>query len=371
MAPMKRKATSQKSEIQSRVKTVGGGVRASQVSSNVKNILCSTLGVSVGAMKADRHPFNERLVAMVGEVLNAERDRLVQDVADKEKAFAELSPAREAREAALESAKADATAKAEAFSAAKAAVAETHAPLKDAGAALKEAEKAQKAGDAVADELAGKKSALEELVNSSLNPLVSGTEEDVVAKAKAVLEGGKKEGMDGSLLSTAEQVLEKPKAERGSFDEVCLERLTAAFSAAIAGVDEKLAAEAPGKAERAAAVEQAQSAKQALETQQADLKEKCQAAKDAKAEADGAAKAAGQSLTNFMPELKTTGDALDSAKSGLSEFEQGALVAFAELKDLKEDDFIPVPEPEPVAEEAAAESPSKVARTDEAAEKPV
>jgi chromosome segregation ATPase len=361
---MKRKAPSQKSEIQSRVKTVNGGVKASQVSNNVKNILCSTLGVSVGAMKADRHPFNERLVAMVGEVLNAERARRVQDVADKEKHFAELSPAREAREGAVESAKADAAAKAEAFSAAKAAVADTVTPLKDAGAALKEAEKAQKAGDATADQLAAKKSALGELVSSSLNPLVEGTEDDVVTKAKAVLEGGKKEGLDGSLLSTAEQVLEKPKAERGSFDEVCLERLTAAFSAAIAGVDEKITAEAPGKAERAAAVEQAQSAKQALETQQADLKEKCQAAKDAKAEADSAAKAAGQNLANFMPELKETGDALDTAKTELKEFEEGALAAFGELKDLKEDDFIPPPEPEPVAEEPAAESPSKVARTD-------
>lgn len=115
-------------------------------------------------------------------------------------------------------------------------------------------------------------------------------------------------------------------------------------------------------------MQQAQSAKQALETQQADLKEKCQAAKDAKSEADGASKAAGQSLENFMPGLKTAGDALDKAKIALSGFAEGALQAFGELKDLKEDDFKPVPEPEPVAEEAASGSPEKRVRTSDAGE---
>jgi hypothetical protein len=369
MAPMKRKAASQKNEIQSRVRAVHGGVKSAEASGNVKDILCSTLGVSVGVFKADRHPFNERLVAMIGEVLNAEHARLTQDVANKEKQFAELSPARTAREAAVESTKADAASKAEAFSAAKAAVAETTAPLKEAAAALKEAEKAQKSGDAESDRLAAKKAGLEEVVSSCLAPLVAGTDDGNVAKhAKAVLEAGKKEGMDESLLSTAEQVLEKPAAERGSFDGVSLEQLQEAFATTIAGVGEKLNAEAPGKAERAAAVEQAQSAKQALETQQADLKEKLQAAKDAKAEADNASKAASQNLENFMPELKKTGDDLDKANADLAAFAAGALQAYGELKDLKEDDFIPVPEPEPVAEEAASGSPEKKARTSDAAE---
>jgi chromosome segregation ATPase len=366
---MKRKAISQKTEIQSRVKSVNGGIKSSEVSQNVKGILCSTLGDSIGVFKADRHPFNERLVAMVGEVLKAEQARLTQDVADKDKQFEELSPARTAREAAVQSTKDDATEKRTALDAAKAAVSNTHAPLKEAAGTLKAAEKAQKAGDAEADKFAIQKSALESLVNTCLAALVAGTDDGNVAKnAKAVLEGGKKEGMDGSLLSTAEQVLEKPVAERGSFDAVCLERLQAAFATAIASVDDKLAAEAPGKAERAAAVEQAQSAKQALETQQAELQEKSLDAIAAMAAATAAQKAAEQSLENFMPELKTAGNALDKAKIELAAFTEGPLNAFGELQDLKEDDFKPAPEPEPVAEEAASGSPEKRARTsDEAA----
>jgi len=98
--------------------------------------------------------------------------------------------------------------------------------------------------------------------------------------AASVLQVGKSFDFDASLLSTAQPVLVKPLADRGSFDNTCLDQLQGAFSNAIAGFDEQLAAGASGKAERAAAVANAEAAKTAGEANLASLKEAAQAAKE-------------------------------------------------------------------------------------------
>jgi hypothetical protein len=97
-------------------------------------------------------------------------------------------------------------------------------------------------------------------------------------------------------LSTAEQVLHKAAAERGAFDATCLDQLKDAFTATIAKYDEQLAAGAPAKAERAAAVAQAEATHQATQARQADIKEKAAAAKEEKVAADAETKSAAKSL---------------------------------------------------------------------------
>jgi len=365
---MKRPASRKGADpIKSRCKLIKDAIEeAEECSDSVKEILCSTINVTVGAFKANRHSFNERFVAMIGEVLVAEQKRLTKDLKSKEVAFAELTPAKATREAALEQAKADAAAKAEALEKAKQAVTDIGATLKEATAALKEAEKAQKAGDADLETVSIRKTMLEETQKDALGPLLDGSasEADKKRMPKAVLDVGKSFHFDTSLLATAEPVLHKEVADRGAFDATCMEQLQAAFANAIVGLDEQLAAGAPGKAERAAAVQQAEAAKQAAEASQANLKEKSQAAKEAKTAADAAERAAAQSLHDFMPDLKKAGDALDEAKVDLKEFNEGALQSFHELKDVKEDDFKEAEE-EPPADDAgdAGEPPAKVAKT--------
>lgn len=342
MAPMKRTSTkrSKVDPIKSRCKIIKEAVEEAEVCSDrVKKMLCSTLDVTLGAYQANRHAFNERVVAIIGEVLENEHKRLVDDLAAKEAAFTELSPAKSTREAALEQAKADVVAKAEALEAAKKEVTEITAKIKEAGGALKEAEKAQKSGDASLNALEDKKAKLEACIKDSFAPLEQGTAENKAAAAKAVLEAGKDYSFDASLLQTAEPVLHKELADRGTFDALCLENLKAAFDAATAGLDGELAAGATGKAERAAAVAAAEAAKKEAEDTQATLKETAQAAKDAKSAADAAQKAAAQSLEDFMPELKKLGDALDEAKEDLKDFKEEPMTAYDELKALKEGDF--------------------------------
>jgi len=241
---MKRPASRRVDPVQSRCKTIKAAVKGAEgCSDSVKDMLCSTLTVTVGALKADRHALNERFVAMIGEVLAAEKARLTKDVADKEAAFAELSPSRATRENAVEAAKADAAAKGDVANAAKQAVAEIAAKVKEASAALKEAEKAQKTGDADLVVVEGKKASLEDTLKDCVGPIVDGSvpAEEKTKKAKAVLEMGKTYDFDSSLLTTAEPVLTKEMAERGAFDATCLEQLQAAFAGAIAAQDALLA----------------------------------------------------------------------------------------------------------------------------------
>merc|ERR1712139_262861 len=124
---------------------------------------------------------------------------------------------------------------------------------------------------------------------------------------------------------------------------------------ALRQLDEELAAGAPGKAERVAAVEAAENAKQAAEAAQAELVQQMTAAKEAKDAAVEAAKSAKQSLADFMPDLKSVGDELDEAKAELDDFVTGALASFNDLKEWKEGDFdVPVvASPSPAAEDAS------------------
>lgn len=186
-----------------------------------------------------------------------------------------------------------------------------------------------------------KKTVLEDVVTGSLTPIVDGTaeEETRAAKAKAVVDTGRSYGFDTSLMNTAAGLLEKPAGERGAFDATCLTQVQDAFTTQIGTFDSELAAGAPGKAERAAAVEKAEADKLAAETSQTDLKEKAAAAQEAKAAADSASKAANKSLADFMPELKATGDALDEAKADLQSFIDGPQAALDTLKDYKDGDF--------------------------------
>jgi len=360
--------------VKSKCATVKSAIEHAECADTVKAMLARTISLTVGAPKAERHPFNERFVVMIQEVLAGEQARLQNDSQAKEATFNELSPAKATREAALEQAQAVSAERTAALETAKQAVTEIAATLKEAGEAEKAQKKAQKAGDAESVSITNEKTALENTVKDSLAPLVEGTGDDEAAKnkqVKAVLDTGKKFGFDESLLSTAEQVLHKAAAERGAFDATCLDQLKDAFTATIAKYDEQLAAGAPAKAERAAAVEQAEATHQATQTSQADLKEKAAAAKEAKGAADAETKLAAKSLHDFMPDLKVAGDSLDAAKEALQSFIDGPQVAFHELKDFKEGDFDPkVPEPvvEPVVEapqETLEESPSKRARTEE------
>jgi len=311
----------------------------------VQAILSETLAVSLGQQKATRHPFNDRLVQMTGTVLEGHHQALQKTVADKQKAFDDLAPAKGVRETALEQAKADESLMTENFANAKVAVAENNVSVKQAVEEIESKTQAQAAGDEELAAISDKKDGLAQAHSNSLKPLLDGSValEERTEKIAAVLKAGKSFSFDASLMQAVVQVLEKPKEERTGFDATCTEQIEVAFTDALQKFEDQLAAGDPAKAERQAAVEQAEAARQQAETRQTELVQEMTAAKEAKEAATVATKTAQRSLTEFIPEVKTAGDELDEAKECLEEFTAGALAAFNDLKDWKEGDFAPPP----------------------------
>jgi len=350
MAPKNKKRTAAAKfvdPIKSRTKLVEQALEeVKDLEERVQVMLCETLSVTIGQQKATRHPFNDRLVGMIGEVLDGHHQALQKTSAEKQSTFDGLTPTKGTREAALESAQAQVSDKSTAFEQAKQATVENLAKVKHAAAELENKTQEQAAGDEELSATIAKKDALLGVQNESLQPLLDGSvvaDADRSLKIAAVVEAGGAYGFDASLMQAVVQVLEKDSSERTGFDDTCTEQMQQSFAGALQQFDDQLAAGAPEKAVRLAAVEQAVAAKQAAEARQEELVQQQAAAKEAKEAAVEEGKIAKKNLQDFMPDLKAAGDALDEAKQDLDDFTSGALAAYAELKEWKEGDFAPPP----------------------------
>lgn len=309
----------------------------------VNEMLCRTLPSTLGVPAADRHPFNARFVTHIQQTLHTEHARLKNDVAVRDAAFSELLREKAPKEAALVDVQKVAAVKGEAFNKAEQAVNDSVASIKKASAELAKLKRAQGSGDTEITRLVSKKSELELCQNESFLPLLANTaeEESKANKIHAVLKIGAHFGFEKSLLNTAEKVLQMEAGQRGAFDVECFNMIQEAFKNAIAKLDQEIAVLAPASEVRGATVEKGEKGKQELEEEQKETKETLKAAREAKAIADGDVWEADKAMSVFLPELKVLGDSLDASKKALKHFEEGPQKAFNELKDLKEDDFVP------------------------------
>jgi len=341
MAPMKRAASA---GVASRCASVKKALEGCEYPARVKLMLSRTLSDTVGTPAADRHPFNERFVAMIEQVLQAEHARLNQEVTSKDAAFQEHEQAKHQKLAELADKNVATQEKNAALDEARKAVSDVAALVKAKEADSVAVRKAQKSGDAEAAAIAAKKEALEATQNGALVALVNGScaAEEKAKLVAEVLKAGGDFSFDASLMNTAAQVLEREASERGGFDTTCLEQLKEAFSGAVAKFGEEYAAHGPGMAERAAAVEQADAAKAAAEESRTNLKEKFAAAKEAKSAADAEQKEATVAL-NALISSQAIVKMMEGAKKAVKAFEEGAQVAFNELKEFKEGDFVKKP----------------------------
>lgn len=334
--------------IKSRTKLVADALEdIEDLPERVYDILCEpkVLQATIGQEKATRHPFNDRLVAIIGEVLDGHNKALQSNVSAKQAAYDELGPTKGTREAAVETAREQETEKKEAFENAKQAVSENLTKVKAAAAAVETQRSAAATADEATTKIAEKKESLEQAQSNSLRPLLDGTvpAEERKEKIDAVVSAGKTFSFDASLMQATVQVLEKPLDQRTGFDATCTEQIQSAFASALQQFAAQIAADAPAKAQRAAEVEEAENAKQLAEATQAELVQQMTAAKDAKDAAIEAVKTSKQGLVDFMPDMKAAGDELDEAKEELADFTGGALAAFNELKEWKDGDFAPPP----------------------------
>jgi len=359
MPRMKRPA-SQGNIVTKKCKVIASAIKETDLPDQLQVLLSSTLPCTVGQLKATRHPFNERFVQMVGEVLGSFKDASEKTVAEKEAIVAELTPSKTAREQAVEEAKTLLTQKSEALDKAKQAVKDITGKVKEAAAELESKKKEQKVGDKDINEIEKRKAMFEDAEKNAFLPLVEGIAdpEEKKSKFKIVMKAASEFKFDTTLMEASVKVLEKAKEDRGAgFDETCLDQLKGSFSSSIEKLNAEIAEGAPAKAARAAAVEEASSAKDAIEKEQEELIAASKTAQDEKSAAAAAAKTASQHLADFMPELKQASDDLDDAKTSLQAFVEGPLASFNELKDLTEETF-KVVEPEPVVEPLVEEAPA-------------
>lgn len=354
--------TPEQAEVAERLALIEEALRAAdRCPQDARNMLASALRSALGIPKADRHPYQEKIVEFIGEVLS-EQDKSIQeaitaaqgkvDGADAEKAA--RADVQAQAEAVLEERKATANEKQAAFDAASKAFSE-------AGSAMKAAEAAQRSGNHELDVAASKKEALEKVRQEAYVPLKEASITGAEAKKKLTVlsHAGKKYGFEPSLLTALVGALTKAPADRGEFDTVVLAQIDEEFATRISAIDKQQEEGQGGRAERAATVEAAKAVYEGGKAAQEDSALALEAAKDAQDKSEAAVASAREAVAAFIPECKRNISELEDAKASLRAFLEGPLAAFAALREPPQ---APAPMDEGAAEAGApAATPEKAA----------
>ena len=348
-APAKRRSIA-KDPIQAKCDTVASALlEAEGLPEHVREMLAGSLPSCLHLFKADRHDFQHRVVAMVGESLSEIGISINKSIAEAETEVASadtnkaaLEAATQASEKTLEDKKGTVTAKREAFVASTAA-------KKAAAVHLKESEKEEKIGNKELDDAGGKKSDLEGFRSTSYAEL----KETVASKAgtKALANLGKQFTYDGELIKALTSAFAKAPDARGTFDKLVLQQFDEQMDKTLAGLDASLAQGEPGKQERAAKVAAGKSSLEVSEVADQACSQALDDPRTAESDAQAQLDSDNKSLAAFTPGLEKTKARCDGLKAGLAEFSENALSNFKEL----ESRAVPPPVEEQQAPAAHAE----------------
>jgi chromosome segregation ATPase len=347
----------------SKLKSIEKALKIAQkkdVPAEVISLVGITLSKSLPTYKDERHEFQSEVVDMADKVLADSLSALEEDVSkaqelvdggdgEKDRREKAVAEAEAAHTASLEDTKAkeeDRKAKAEAYEA-------TVAPLKAA-------KDAQKSGDAEGVILEKEKEALQEAIQSDLNPMKEsgGKQRQLARLSKAIARAG----LEDSLVESVHLPLCKAPDQRGSFDGVVLKCLEEAIEEKMAKLSSDIEAFGPAKEERAAKVKEAQEAHDAAKEASESAINALAEARKAEATAKEAAATAKKSAKSLGSDLANAAQCLDESKAELSNFQNGPLAAFIELKNRT----VPQPEPQVSAEapqpepQESAEAPAAV-----------
>jgi len=309
-------------------------------------MLAHNLPSCLTVYKAERHNFQHRVVAMVGEALSDIGTKINQSIAEAEAEVASADSRKAALEAAtqsctktLEDKKTLVSSKKEAFDASTVA-------RKAAAAALKEAEKEEKLGNKELDEATGKKEELDVFRSTIYKEMT----ENVATKAgtQALAKFGKNFTYDAELIKALTSAFAKAPDSRGTFDKLVTTQFLEQMDKTEAGLASVLSQGEPGKQERAAKVAAAKSSLEVSTVAEEACSQALTEARNAEAEAQQALDSSMKELASFFPGLEKTIARCEGLKAGLTEFSENAMSNFKEL----EAHAIPTPE-----EELAVEAP--------------
>jgi len=348
--PAKRRSVGKADPIRAKCDAVASALlEAEGLPEPVRELLAHSLPSCLSIYKADRHNFQHRVVAMVGEALSDIGTKINQSIAEAE---AEVASA-DSRKAALEAEaakkesekeekKAIAISKKEAFDASTTA-------KKAAAAALKEAEKEEKAGNKELDEATGKKEELDNFRSTIYKEMTENTATKAGTQALAKL--GKSFTYDGELIKALTSAFAKAPDSRGTFDKLVVTQFEEQMDKTLAGLSATLAQGEPGKQERATKVASAKSSLEVSTVADEACSQALSDARNAETEAQQALDSSKKELAGFFPALEKTVARCEALKAGLTEFSENAMANFKELEAYA----VPPPEEEqPVVAETEA-----------------
>jgi len=299
----------------------------------VLEMLGSSIEDSLGVAKDERHPFQEQVASMFGEVLTASESELAGQVSALEAKLAEADSEKATRAAAEQAAVEELGSKAEALAQAQEAANKASGALATTQEALADAKAAVAAGETDLEAALAQRAKLQAAAEQWFAPLKEGSVEAAKTEecVAAVLAVGREFSFDPTLLSTLPAASLKAPDARGSFDSLIFQQVEEVFRGRIAALGEMIESAEPAKRERVekteAASSEAEAAKAAKEACMAAL----EAAKAEHKEALAAKRAAAQATQQLGPELRRAGAALQHARAGLDALRSGPLAAYWEL----------------------------------------
>jgi len=320
-----------------------------ELSTGVRQMLVSVLPTSLGVKQDLRHGFQEQVVGMMESALQGLEGKISASIQSEEATVANEDSEKARRESVKTDAEAALAAKVEEvavkLSAVEADVA-AHSTAKDA---LKEAKAAQKSGDKELEDAGKNKEKLEGAMKDLYEPLKVG-EGLKPAESKRLLKNLeaylKKISFDHAMAAASQVALQKASGERTSFDQLVLTQVDADLSSRVAALETTLAEGLPGKEARQAAVDAAHSLAETADSKRSSSIEAHDAAEGEEAALRMSCNEATESVEDHALEVETAKLSFQAAKERLTEFQEGPLAAFRELKERTT--------PPPVVEEEAA-----------------
>jgi len=315
---------------------------------HVLEMLSTSLPGCLGMPKERRHPFQEEIAGMVGEVLDKAEAELLAGVGAAEAKLGEARAQKDAREGDERAAAEDFSAKEEALAAAQGAADDAGRVLSEARAALASAEAGRAAGDAERGAAAGRKARLSSVLSEAFLPIKEGSAEPAAAKEglAAVLAVGSDFSFDATLLKALPSAAQKAFGDRGTFDGLVMDQIEAEFKKHSDAMNELVASAEPAKLEQDAKVGDANGEVVEAKARDDECAAALGAAKTAQKESLASKRAAARAVRESGPEVKQAGAEMEQARSRLEEFRAGPLAAFRELCDASE--------AEPAAKETVA-----------------
>lgn len=295
---------------------------ASEVPLNVVQMLMEMLPGSVGVFRDERHPYQSRVVDMIGTVLGGTEAQMHRTIENIEAQIAGMAAERVIREAAVTSAE-------EVFSAKREVANKNKYELGDDAKAFKAAKEkvaAAKASVTVADKdlqaLVGKKALLEGAVNEFVKPLAAGTvgRDEATMLVESLMSVLRKFQLDESMMTALPTALAKEPSMRGSFDTTLVTQLDEAVSDRLAALSAQIAEADAIKAKHSSELKSGEAAFDSARMKQHSGAEAFNKARAEQKEAEDALAHAKEALANLDPEEEGLQVALKAAKEELQAF---------------------------------------------------